>query len=100
MFNTEGTFLFVSLPPMPMLKRSVSANASAGLWQLAQLTVESFDKIFSENSLFPKAALVEMLRSSGAIKLLTAITNPDKAKKQNPIFIATKIQMIPTVFLD
>lgn len=48
----------VSFPPIPVLKATVSAKAKSGLWQLAQLTVESFDNNFSLNSFFPNAALV------------------------------------------
>jgi hypothetical protein len=60
MFNTEGVFLSVSFPPMPLLNATESANASPGWWQLAQLTDESFDSIFSEKSFFPSSAFVWM----------------------------------------
>lgn len=61
-----------------MLKADVSANANFGLWQLAQLTVESLESIFSENNFLPKAALVvistlpvlkEKLRRSKKLKM-------------------------------
>jgi hypothetical protein len=41
-----------------MLNATVSAKAYLGIWQLAQLTEESFERIFSENSLRPSAAFV------------------------------------------
>jgi hypothetical protein len=58
MFNTDGVLRFVSLPCMPMLYARVSAKANFGLWQLAQLTVESLESIFSENSFLPRLAFV------------------------------------------
>ena len=60
MFKTDGVFLAVSFPLIPVLNAVVSANAYAGLWQLAQLTEESNDNIFSENNFLPRAALVFM----------------------------------------
>lgn len=58
MFKTDGVFLLVGMPPIPVLKAMVSAKAKAGIWQLAQLTDESLDNIFSENNFFPSASFV------------------------------------------
>ena len=58
MFKTDGVLRLVSLPSIPILKATVSAKANFGIWQLAQLTEESFDNIFSENNFLPRPALV------------------------------------------
>ena len=57
MFKTDGVLRLVSLPPMPILKATVSAKAYFGLWQLVQLTDESLESIFSENNFLPNATL-------------------------------------------
>lgn len=51
MLSTDGVFLDVGFPPIPVLKATVSAKAKSGLWQLAQLTDESLDKPLSEKSI-------------------------------------------------
>ena len=58
MFKTDGVFRLVSLPSIPTLKATVSAKANVGIWQLAQLTEESLDNIFSENNFLPRPAFV------------------------------------------
>ena len=95
MFSTDGVFLVVSLPPMPTLKATVSAKANRGIWQLAQLTDESFDNIFSENNLLPRAALVFISTYSFSKKELVNKNNNTAGKKKNSIFfINTNLQAV------
>ena len=49
---------------MPMLKARVSAKANLGLWQLAQLTEESKESIFSKKSFLPSETLEYMVDGS------------------------------------
>ena len=65
-----------------MLKADVSANANFGLWQLAQLTVESLESIFSENNFLPKAALVVI----STLPVLKEKLRRSKKLKMNKVF--------------
>ena len=84
----------VDFPAMPILNAIVSANAKEGLWQLAQLTEESFDNIFSEKSFLPNAAFVVI---SEMFSLKPALSSRIKASieviKNTILFIAAKLQM-------
>ena len=86
MFKTDGVLRLVSLPSIPILKATVSANAYCGLWQLAQLTDESLESIFSENNLLPSAALVLISVFSCLKKELTTIITNAAAKKEKAVF--------------
>ena len=95
MFSTDGVFLFVGLPAIPVLNAMVSANANAGLWQLAQLTVESLDKIFSENNFLPNRALLytgAVFSSNRALSNSTKATNEEM--RMNSLFMITKLQRL------
>jgi hypothetical protein len=59
------------LPPIPVLKATVSAKANCGLWQLAQLMVASLDNNFSENNFLPRLALVFISAFLSLKELLT-----------------------------
>ena len=73
MFNTEGVFLPVRLPRMPRLNAAVSAKANSGLWQLAQLIVESLESIFSKNNFRPRSAVVFTFSIAGVKEKFAAI---------------------------
>ena len=93
MFKTEGVFLLVSFPPMPVLNATVSANANLGIWQLAQLTEESLESIFSENNFLPRPAFVFMSACSFSKKELTIKINKAAASKESAVlFIIPKVQ--------
>ena len=95
MFNTEGVFRLVSFPPIPMLNAEVSAKAKAGLWQLAQLMVESLESIFSENSFLPRAALVVIAMLSFSRKeLIMAIAIIAAGIEINSLFIDANLQEV------
>ena len=66
---------------MPLLKATVSAKPNSGIWQLAQLMLESLDKIFSLNSFLPKAAFVFMVSTGKNEKWMAA----DARKKKKMI---------------
>ena len=92
MFKTDGVLRLVSLPAMPTLKATVSAKANFGMWQLAQLTDESLESIFSENSFLPRAALVLMsVFSSSKKELITAIVKMAAKKERTVFFITTNL---------
>src|SRR5262245_6849375 len=57
-FIDVGVFLVPALLLTPRLTADVSANANAGLWQLAQLILRVDDSIGSKNNLFPSSSLV------------------------------------------
>ena len=90
MFNTDGVFLLVSFPPMPMLKATVSAKANFGIWQLAQLIEESLDNILSENNFLPRATLVfiSIFFSLKEALIKSVKTIPENMKKA--LFIIAK----------
>lgn len=91
MFSTDGVFLLVSFPPMPTLKASVSANAYFGIWQLAQLTVESLESIFSENNFFPSAALLAIWLSSFSKDEPIMVIEAAAIKERIILFIDTNV---------
>lgn len=84
----------VGTPPIPVLNASVSAKAKEGIWQLAQLTEESRDNIFSEKSFFPNASFVfisvGLLLNRALIRRMKAIRD---AMIRIIFFIAVKVQM-------
>ena len=90
----------VGTPPMPILNATVSANANEGIWQLAQLTEESRDSIFSEKSFLPNASFVLI---SFGLSLNRALISRMNAKMDamNRIvfFIAVKVQMYKYILL-
>ena len=92
MFNTDGVLRLVSLPAIPTLNVTVSAKANLGIWQLAQLTDESLDSIFSENNFLPKAALVCMsVFSSSKKELITTIVKMAAKKDKGVFFISPNL---------
>lgn len=95
MFSTEGVLREVSLPLMPVLKATVSAKANSGLWQLAQLTLESLDKNLSENNFSPSCAFVLIFLEDGSNE--KAAINTDSTIRliiDIPFFIVSKIQLL------
>ena len=86
MFNTDGVLRLVSLPAMPTLNATVSAKANFGIWQLAQLTDESLESIFSEKSFLPREALVLMSVFSSSKKELAATIRRPAIKQESTIF--------------
>ena len=73
---------------MPMLNAVVSANANSGLWQEAQLTLESFDRILSLNNFSPNFSGVN------AVSLMAMKANPVKAIiNSNVILYLTRIKV-------
>ena len=95
MFRTEGVFRLVSFPPMPTLNADVSAKANAGLWQLAQLMVESLESILSENNFLPRAALVVIsIFSFSRKELIMTIAIVAGIIEKNNLFIDTNLQEV------
>ena len=93
MFSTDGVLRLVSLPSIPVLKATVSAKANFGMWQLAQLTEESFESIFSENNFLPRPALVLISAFSFSKKELVLINVTPTIKKDNKaVFITPNVQ--------
>ena len=83
----------VGFPPIPILNAKVSANAKAGLWQLAQLTDESLDKSLSEKSFLPSAAFVVTDKDISSMPALSkSIKANNTAMENNKRFIDPKIQ--------
>ena len=92
MLSTDGVFRLVSLPAMPTLNAIVSAKAYFGIWQLAQLTEESFDSIFSENNFLPRAAFVLIsLCALSKKELMTIMTAMPATKMMTLCFITTNL---------
>lgn len=89
MFNTDGVFRLVSLPSIPMLKGIVSAKANFGKWQLAQLTEESLESIFSENNFLPSPAFVFTSAFSSLKKELTITIVKPAIRRGSMIFFIT-----------
>ena len=93
MFNTDGVLRLVSLPSMPTLKETVSAKAKFGIWQLAQLTDESLESIFSENNFLPSAAFVFISAFSFSKKeLITKIVKTAVINEKAIFFITPNLQ--------
>ena len=93
MFNTDGVLRVVSLPSIPILKATVSAKANFGKWQLAQLTDESFESIFSENNFLPRPAFVFISAlSSSKNELTKTIVKPAIRKGNKAFFISPNVQ--------
>jgi len=90
MFNTEGVLRAVNLPYIPLLKAAVSAKPNSGIWQLAQLTEESLDNIFSEKSILPNAALEMPLLGAHCPLKANSPTVAHKSNITTPFFIACK----------
>lgn len=84
----------VATPPIPILNATVSANANEGIWQLAQLTEESRDKIFSEKSFFPNASL-EFISFGWLLNraLISRMNAKMDAMNRIVFFIAVKVQI-------
>ena len=96
MFKTDGVLRLVSLPAMPMLKATVSAKANLGIWQLAQLTEESLESIFSENNFLPREALVLMSVFSFSKKELITTIVKTAVKKDKTVFFINP-NLLPAV---
>ena len=100
--STEGVFLLVGIPLIPMLNATVSANAYEGIWQLAQLTVESRDNIFSENSFFPNASFVFIFFDWSLNPALTNRIKADKLAINRNIFLITaklQVKLFPWFYI-
>jgi hypothetical protein len=91
MFRTDGVFLFVGMLLMPMLKDKESENANEGRWQLAQLTVESFDRNFSLNNNSPNFFLLNFFDWLSM--------NEDANKHVNKMKIIGNIALFKCLFL-
>jgi hypothetical protein len=76
---------------MPVLKATVSANANSGLWQLAQLMLESFESYLSLNSFLPRSALV-LICSTGCMneKFAARISSDTTIVKGKNLFMRCK----------
>jgi len=74
---------------MPLLKATVSANPYAGIWQLAQLIDESFERIFSLKSCLPSAVFV-LIELIGEKEKWIAADARMKKKMAKDFFIGQK----------
>ena len=84
---------------MPILKARVSAKASFGLWQLAQLTEESKESIFSKKSFLPSETFEYMVDGSCLKEKLTRAMKTERNMVINKGLITVNLFLSVLLFM-